>query len=160
MNLNINMKEIEIAVLNKHLRYDRKTGDLIRLIGRNRGKVAGWKQAIGYIVLQVEGVQLYAHRVAWALEHGEWPQAMLDHKDGDKSNNRPDNLREATYSLNNHNRAGWSKSGFKGVSKDRKWFRAQIGGGVGGKPEYLGTFATAEEAHAAYLKAAATRFAA
>lgn len=154
------MKELEIAVLTKHLRYEPDTGNLIRLTGPDRGKVAGWKQPIGYVVLSVEGMELYAHRVAWALHHGAWPQAMLDHKDGDKGNNRLDNLREASHSLNNHNRAGWSKSGFKGVTKDRKRFRAQIGGDGSGKPVYLGTFDTAEEAHAAYLEAAAQRFAA
>lgn len=154
------MKELDIAVLKKHLRYEPETGNLIRLTGPRRGKVAGWRQPIGYIMLRIEGVEFYAHRVAWAMAHGAWPQAMLDHKDRDKCNNRIDNLREASYSLNNHNRAGWSKSGFKGVTKHRKSFRAQIGGGASGKPVYLGTFATAEEAHAAYLQAAAQRFAA
>jgi hypothetical protein len=79
----------------------------------------------------------------------------VDHKDGDGLNNRRENLRLATQSQNMHNQRinRANKTGFKGVSLHKvsgKWI-AQIG--LKGKTNYLGLFASPEEAHAAYCRA-------
>lgn len=107
---------------------------------------------------------LYCHRVAWALYYGEWPANYIDHINGDKTDNRIDNLRSATKRENKYNsrvRAD-SRIGLKGVSyvpKGRngsaksKPYRAQIV--ANGQRYRLGDFKTAEEAHAAYCAAAA-----
>lgn len=79
-----------------------------------------------------------------------------DHINGDKLDNRRENLRIATDVQNKYNRGMQrnNKSGFKGVTWHlaRKRWRATIG--VNGKPIHLGVFNTAEEAYQAYCKAA------
>ena len=84
---------------------------------------------------------------------------MIDHRDGDRANNRWDNLRCATRSENNANRALQRNncSGFKGVSlKSGKW-RARIR--KHGRLFALGVFQTPQAAHAAYVAAARRLFA-
>jgi hypothetical protein len=96
-----------------------------------------------------------AHRVAWALYHGEWPDDLIDHEDGDPSNNRILNLRKASSSQNNCNRrVVTGASRFRGVyfhgqrekwaaqiKKDREW-------------KWLGLHETEVGAAKAYDKAA------
>jgi hypothetical protein len=93
------------------------------------------------------------------MVHGEIPKNQIDHVNGDKSDNRIENLRQATPTQNSCNvgKRARNKSGFKGVSYEPKSkknpFIAQIQ--VGGKKVYLGCFQTAEVAHGAYVKASA-----
>lgn len=100
---------------------------------------------------------------------------QIDHKDRDPSNNRRGNLRVALHGQNRANSGlnSNNKSGYKGVhfrpalphlnsARKRRsdagvgiWY-AQIN--VEGKKIYLGSFKTAEEAHAAYEVAALEHF--
>ena len=74
---------------------------------------------------------------------------MIDHVDGDKSNNRIENLRIVTNQQNQFNRK--QAKGYSWHKKAKKW-RAQIR--INGKNnKYLGFFETEEEAREAYLKA-------
>ena len=70
---------------------------------------------------------------------------MIDHINQNPADNRWCNLREATYSQNNHNRA------FPGVTFDRTrgLYKAQIT--LGGRRKNLGRFQTWEAARAVYL---------
>jgi hypothetical protein len=90
---------------------------------------------------------------------GEWPTGLIDHQNGDGTDNRWANLRLATSSLNaaNSRRRSDNTSGFKGVSRCRgaRW-RASIQ--LNGKFKHLGHFDTPEEAHAVYCAAAANYF--
>lgn len=117
---------------------------------------AGWVNGLGYRVVLVEGAQCLAHRIAFALCHGRWPNGMLDHANGARDDNRPANLREATSSQNNQNRGPQSNniSGVKGVSfhKGRgKWF-ARIK--ADGRVRHLGYFDDPKLAGLAYASAA------
>jgi hypothetical protein len=114
----------------------------------------------GYIVVKADGRSYKAHRVAWLLAKGAWPEKMLDHIDGNRGNNRMSNLREVTRSQNQYNRKvmGYALSGLKGASynaRDRKW-QATIR--IDGKSKNLGYFDTAEAAHLAYCEAASRHF--
>jgi hypothetical protein len=111
----------------------------------------------GYRVVTVNRIRYQASRLAWLFVYGEWPENLIDHANGDTSDNRIANLRDATFSQNGGNMRmpQRNKSGFKGVSWDkrRKKWAAQIG--VRGNYYNLGSFNTAEEAHDAYCRAAA-----
>ena len=100
---------------------------------------------------------MLAHRVAWVMTHGEWPKEMIDHINGDRSDNRLCNLRQATRSQNliNSKLSSRNSSGFRGVSwcsAKQKW-DARIYSAT--KLRLLGRFKTKEEAIAAYAAAAA-----
>jgi hypothetical protein len=122
------------------------------------GKIAGALNTLGYRQIMVAGKLRYAHRLAWLLIAGSWPMHEIDHIDMVRSNNRFMNLREATRSKNTMNRGARAEtaSGLKGAcwDKSRNAWIATIR--VDGKQHFLGRFATAEEAHAAYAAAAAT----
>ena len=80
---------------------------------------------------------------------------LVDHKDGDGFNNRRDNLRFATASLNNANMVASRRSrlGLKGVSTNKRGrYEARIEKGE--LKLFIGTFDTPEEASAAYFGAA------
>lgn len=146
--------------------YDPETGVFTRRVTRQgmRGKagnVAGTRKPNGYLSISICGANFMAHRLAWLYAHGDWPKGHIDHINQDKADNRIANLREASHTLNMHNRSvnRNNKTGLRGVGvykdsgRNRKRFRAYIG--KEGKTLHLGSYATAEEAHAAYCKAAA-----
>ncbi len=129
--------------------------------GRVAGTPAGGKDgAKGYIKICVDGVSYPAHRVAWAMVTGSWPDALIDHKNGIVDDNRWSNLRAATAAENarNRKRDRDSTSGHKGAYWDKSINRWKGGIRVRGKLIYLGVFDTPEEAHAAYAEAAKKHF--
>lgn len=134
------------------LRWKHKPSNRVRI-----GDIAGWRNAKGYTYVKVGGEDYAAHRVAWALHYGEDTELYIDHKDGDKSNNRISNLRLATSSENNYNIGVKSNntSGHRGVSyrKDTKKWRAYIN--IGGQKMWLGAYDYVEDAISARLKAEA-----
>lgn len=108
----------------------------------------------GYLSITLDGVKYYAHRLAWLYVNGCFPTELIDHIDGDRLNNRINNLREATLTQNNQNgrvRKN-NKLGVKGVISFRGKFKANIN--QGSKQFFLGTYDTLQEAHAAYCEAA------
>jgi hypothetical protein len=145
----------ELALVRNRLRYEPETGELYWLPKENPRK--GWNKRYankpirsiskGYIRLRIDGKFYAAHRVAWALYHGAWPN-VIDHINGDKTDNRITNLRSVTNAENMRNlRAPKdNRSGHIGVSPYRNRWRALIGAA----PQiYLGSFDTFEEAVAA-----------
>jgi len=147
---------IDAETLRGLLDYNTETGVFRWRINRRRlvaGSVAG-SPVNGYVRVFLDR-QYYAHRLAWLWVHGVWPRHNIDHIDGDGLNNRLTNLREATQSQNNANarKRRAAQTTLKGVSLWRgRQYRAYIK--TDGKSVYLGTFATEQEAHDAYCKAA------
>ena len=78
----------------------------------------------------------------------------VDHINGDKLDNRKENLRVCTHRENGKNQkiSINNTSGYKGVFANHKNWQAVIG--VDGKPIYLGTYPSPEKAAEAYDVAA------
>lgn len=119
--------------------------------GKCVGKVAGWRHVAGYTSIRVDGGSYLAHRLAWLYCHGEWPPHEIDHKNGDRADNRLQNLRPATKKENSRNQSLriTNKSGVNGViwDKRKKAWRADVT--YNSRFIYLGQFKTIEEAAAA-----------
>lgn len=101
----------------------------------------------GYLWGKLNGHRLTAHRVAWTLHHGAWPEGEIDHINGVRNDNRIENLRLVdahTNCLNQRIRSD-NKSGYHGVRENRagRW-EASIT--HRGKRRHIGTFETVEEA--------------
>lgn len=110
-----------------------------------------------YRRVKINGKLIRVHRIIYEMFKGSIPaKIQIDHKDGDGTNNRIENLRLATNSENGKNRKIHrnNTSGLKGVFwyKNRSKWRSTIQ--VDGKRVHLGYFSTKEEAHNAYCIAA------
>lgn len=121
------------------------------------GEMAGGLDSIGYWMLSVDGGRFHAHRIAWLYVYGEWPKGVIDHINGDRSDNRIANLRDVTHAANIQNQRKASRanrsSGLLGAhwsERRGKWHSCITANGVA---HNLGYFVTAEEAHQAYLAA-------
>jgi hypothetical protein len=171
------MSDFPIDQLRQLFEYDPLAGTITRLQrtdGRMRtgkrsrkpdlrgrqfeGVVAGSRRADGYCIVTFtvdrKVHRIYAHRLAWALAHGCWPAREIDHRDGDRFNNRLANLREADRSENAQNVLVTSLHGVQRDSRGKNgriYYSAFIQ--VHRRKRYLGMFDTPEEAHAAYLAA-------
>lgn len=120
------------------------------------GTIAGSIYGTGHRIIKVNQCRYLAHRLAWAIVHEEEPPPLIDHRNGDPSDNRIANLREATRAQNAMNSKLYrnSKSGIKGVSWDkvsRKWAVSIY---ANGKGINLGRFDHKSTAAAAYRTAA------
>lgn len=147
------------------LSYDVDTGiftwrdrpDKAKQINSRRvGKVAGTIDCKGYVLIGINGVNYFAHGLAWLYVTGEWPGSIVDHKNGDTQDNRFSNLREATSLQSNFNQKTYAKSGLKGAfyhSRDKRWVSSIC---INGKRKNLGYFNSPEDAHMAYCAEAAS----
>ncbi len=124
------------------------------LIRENVGTV----NSDGYKVVGVDGKQIRVHRLLYA-EHVQGPLAPwheIDHIDGDRQNNRIENLRRSDRTANSQNQRKCHKdaaTGLLGVywSNTRHHWYSCIH--VNGKQKYLGSFSSPEKAHDSYVNA-------
>ena len=104
-----------------------------------------------YLRGQVFKVDMYAHRVIWALTYNEWPDGDIDHINGNRTDNRINNLRDVSRSenLKNQKRGSRNTSGAIGVSwcRMRGLWRARLF--VDGREIEVGVFADFDAAVAA-----------
>jgi HNH endonuclease/AP2 domain len=149
---------VSYARLRELLHYDPGTGEFRwrkSLSGRIRaGGIAGGRTNDGYWRITMDGRHYQAHQLAWFYMTGKWCPLVIDHRDGNPSNNRWSNLRRATRSQSNANRRLHRSNtcGLKGVSRRRGRWRARIY--KNRRVHRLGDFSTPQAAHAAYAKAA------
>ena len=139
--------------------YDAKSGHLIRKKdehGRPYNQPCGHKPTHdGYGRININGKRYLVHRIIWIWHKGTFPSKFIDHIDGNKMNNRIENLREADQTINNHNAKirKDNTTGYTGVSFNRQIgkYRASITNN--GTQIYLGDYPSVEEASCAYKKA-------
>lgn len=138
------------------LAYDPLTGTVIRKDGRFAGVPVTSRTYKGYGSWNSGGKTRVLHRVVWAIFYGNESSLSIDHINGDKFDNRIENLRECTNAQNNQNKGIGAKNttGYKGVtfSSHEQKFVSFVN--VNGKPKRTGYFDTPEEAAHAYNKAA------
>lgn len=147
------------------LRYEPSTGILTwktrddkgpQWNGKFAGKVAGTVNDRGYVIVTINGKDYRAHRLAWVIVTGAWPDGEIDHRNLVKSDNWWINLRRSTHAQNNQNKPAQSNntSGYKGVSwcKLTKSWVARIK--AGGRYIVVGRSESPEGAHVLYAAAA------
>jgi hypothetical protein len=164
---------LSIETLREILAYDGETGNLTWLPRPRKYFVsdrgynswnAKWPGAValnvkhrdGYKQGQIFAKSYLAHRVAYALATGAWPDAEIDHVNGDPADNRLCNLRAATRVQNSVNRKRRSNgsSHFKGVTwhKQRKKWAVSCNG------KHIGLYECENDAALAYNAAAQRKY--
>lgn len=108
--------------LKSRLSYNPRTGVFKWLHsgpGINESLLAGGINTLGYRVICLDYVDYAAHRLAFLYMTGRWPNAVVDHKNGKRSDNRWSNLRDVTQTVNMRNCSKATKGAIvRGVSWD------------------------------------------
>ena len=147
----------------KVLTYDPFTGKFhwrVRRSAKLAGSLAGSIHAEGYCYISVDRRRLLAHRLAWLYIYNCFPKNEIDHINSNPSDNRLENLREATSAENKANSRlrKNNTTGYKGVSfiKSRRRWVAQIA--FNKSYRHLGYFNNPRSAYRAYCQAAKDTF--
>lgn len=118
---------------------------------RFANKEAFTANSLGYRRGAINKKLYMAHVIIWAIYYGEWPNGQIDHINGDRSDNRIENLRIVDNSGNQRN-TKLSKTNLSGqigvcwAARESRW-RAYI---LGGKEQIcLGYFQHKDDAIAA-----------
>lgn len=110
--------EYILEYIANHFSYNPESGMITRDDRRNS---AGSFDKDGYLILKIKGNQFKAHRVAWFLHYGVFPEMEIDHINRNRSDNRICNLRDATRTCNIRNMAKTAnpETGVIGVYLDK-----------------------------------------
>jgi hypothetical protein len=102
----------------------------------------------GYYHGPIAGRYLKAHRVAWAIHHGKWPMLEINHRNGDRRDNRIDNLRDVDHRtcLRNCKLSKINTSGHAGVHWHRRTQRWQASIRTTSGIRSLGSFISRDDA--------------
>ena len=137
--------------------YSREKGELIwkspplrnsYLIGKNAGNL----NEHGYVQIRLNRKNFLVHRIIWAIEKG-FESAMIDHINGNRSDNRIENLKHSNPRLNSNNLKRHREGKLVGAtwvkSYNKWWSRIRIKG----KEIHLGYFETEKQANEMYMAA-------
>ena len=142
------MSELTAERLRELLDYDAETGLFTWRVQLGKARIGDVPRCFqNYYVLQIDKRRYSQHRLAWLWTYGKWPDAQIDHINGDCRDNRLANLRDVSMCVNMQNRTAVKKSSGLPMGVTRNT--------VGGYNANIriGTFATVEEARDAYLHA-------
>jgi hypothetical protein len=127
---NTDRKNLTQTTLKEYLSYSPETGIFTRIKSSRKtrvGEIAGSLMTTGYITIRVMSLAYQAHRLAFLYMLGEIPE-YVDHIDGNRANNKWDNLRPATSQQNGYNAKVRSDTttGVKGISDRNRYYQASI----------------------------------
>lgn len=112
-----------------HSLFKYKDGNLIWKVKNTKGKEAGALRPTGYVVVEIDSKPVMAHWLVWIMHNGNF-DGYIDHIDGNRSNNKIENLRVVNWAENQWNRkiSHNNKIGIKGVRirKDSSKYEARI----------------------------------
>lgn len=134
----------------KELKYNPYTGIFLRRATGERACRSD--KTKGYLRVFVLGNYYKAHRLAWFYKYAQWPSKQIDHINGVKTDNRLENLRDVSQTVNMYNKTQAYKNngtGVLGVTKSGDKFVSRVR--HAGRLIHVGTFDTAEEAHNHYI---------
>ena len=144
---------LTVTYLKQLLNYDPLTGIFTWKVSRNRrikiGQVAGYTNSpVPHRRIEIDGKSFGEHRLAWLYVYGYFPSGVIDHIDGNPSNNRINNLRDCTHSenLRNTKLSKTNTSEDKGVywhTRDSVWYASAS---FMGKLHHLGCFTNKADA--------------
>ena len=154
--------DVTAELVRELFEYVPETGALTRKVRTAQSVQVGdradkpWKPGFndGCLRVTIKNVKFLAHRIVWLHQMGKWPEHSIDHINGNRMDNRIENLRDVPHAINMQNRRVPSiknKSGFQGVQKHQNKWRASVT--VNRVVHRIGMFNTPEEAHQAYVKA-------
>lgn len=155
-NIRIYKNRLTNQTIENSIIYIKETGLVRKIDSFGNLREVKTKDKNGYLFFNFNRKKYTVHRVVWFYENGEWPELLIDHINGIKTDNRIENLRLATISQNLQNQRKSHKdckSGMLGVYQYKdsgKYFSTIM---LNGKSKYLGSYETPELAHEAYLKA-------
>lgn len=148
------MSDLTYEYVNSIIKYDSLNGLFFRKdckIKRFINKQVGKSYNNGhhdYVRISIDGKYHIAHRLAWLLYYGKWPENQIDHIDGNGLNNKISNLRDVSCSINGKNRKinMNNTSGRGGVHFNKRYERFQATAMSENKRHFLGYYNTFEEA--------------
>jgi len=128
--------------LNSILEY--RDGNLYCRVSRGAakaGKQVGYKRKDGVSCLFVDKKPYLLHRIVFLMHHGYLPD-MVDHIDGNRTNNKIENLREATHAQNawNSKPRADSNIGIKNITYNKKFNQYTVRIQVNQERKYIGAF--------------------
>lgn len=143
--------------LKEVLHYDPGSGVFTRLVsagGQVAGSIAGSISVEGYRQIRIDGKHYRGARLAFLYMTGVAP-LIVDHINRKRHDDRWENLREADFSQNaaNNKLSTSNKSGFKGVSWDKRLKRWRVRVSIDGKQQLIGYFEDFELAELAASEA-------
>lgn len=156
----IKKKDATPEMLRKFFDCCPETGIIRNKIDRGiakSGDIPGFKRKDGYIEIYFNAGTYLAHRIAWAIFHGEWPSQRIDHISGIRDENCISNLRDISHKANLQNRKRAQtnnlSTGMLGVHFDKSLYRYVARIKIGNKHVHLGIFECRFAAYKAYRDA-------
>jgi len=155
------MSELDSTLVRELFNYDPETGRLTHKARRKAvklGRQVGCPDNYGYLVASVtthgKKRTYKVHRLIWLYVYGTWPEGVIDHINGDRSDNRLSNLRDVSPQRNSQNSlAGRGVSQYRGVcfNKTKNLWQTSIH--IDGRQKFVGYYRSEYDAHLAYVEA-------